>query len=134
MKNMSSDSGVLLNFRDSPDVVNQIEELVMRGIFPSRSECLRAAVGELLEQYAVTSNAKKVTINVPNKMLEWALINLIAPGYDLNMESLLNRLLKEHIQNKLAERQRMEERKKEILRKRSELQMLEDEQEYNLFS
>ncbi len=130
---MSSDSGVLLNFRDSPDVVNQIEELVMRGIFPSRSECLRAAVGELLEQYAVTSNAKKVNINVPNKMHEWALLNIIGPGYELNMESLLNRLLSEHIEKTLTARQRVKERKREIIKKRAELRELEDDNRYEMF-
>lgn len=124
---MTADNGVPLNFRDSPEVVRRIEDLVMRGVFPSRSEFFRLASKELLEQHSDTSNAKKATINIPNKLHEWIMLNVIGSGYELNMEALLNRLLKEYIEKQIEIEQRTEEIAQEITLRRTELERLERE-------
>jgi len=124
-RNMVNDSDVLMNFRDSPVVARRIEELIMKGEFPSRSEFIRIAVGELLNQYASTSNSKKVTLSIPNKIFDWANYNIIGPGYELNFETLILSLLKEYVEAQKEEIRKIAEEKYEISLRIAELKKME---------
>ena len=123
---MVNDSDVLMNFRDSPSVARKIEELIMQGVFPSRSEFIRIAISELLDQHSSTSNSKKVTVSIPNKIYDWANYNIIGPGYELNFETLILSLLKEHVEKKKEEIKISTEEKYQIILKKAELEKMEE--------
>ena len=123
---MVNDSDVLMNFRDSPSVARKIEELIMQGVFPSRSEFIRIAISELLDQHSSTSNSKKVTVSIPNKIYDWANYNIIGPGYELSIETLIHSLLKEYVENQKQEIKKAAEEKYQIILKKAELEKMEE--------
>ena len=124
---MVAESDVLLNFRISPAIVSELEDLLLQGIFPTKSELIRTAVRELLDQHRTTSNAKKITLNIASKVYNRANF-FIGKGYALNFETLFNDLLNEYITEMERELKSEMEIRQQIEMKKFELNMLEDVQ------
>lgn len=122
---MATENDVLFNVRDSPAIANAIEDLLLEGEFSSKSEFIRTAIRELLNQYSSTSNSKKVIVNLATKRYNRANY-FIGKGYALNFETLFNDLLSDYI-NKMEEILKKEmEMNQKIMMKKIELAQLEE--------
>jgi|ETNmetMinimDraft_26_1059896.scaffolds.fasta_scaffold52022_2 Arc/MetJ-type ribon-helix-helix transcriptional regulator len=122
---MTTENDVLLNVRDSPAIASAIEDLILEGEFSSKSEFIRTAIRELLNQFSSTSNSKKVIVNLATKRYNRANY-FIGKGHTLNFETLFNDLLNEYI-NKMEEVMKKEmEMNQKIMLKKIELAQLQE--------
>ena len=122
---MTTENDILFNVRDSPATASAIEDLILGGEFSSKSEFIRTAIRELLNQFSTTSNSKKVIVNLAAKRYNRANY-FIGKGYALNFETLFNDLLIDYI-NEMEELQRKEmEMNQKIMMKKIELSQLEE--------
>ena len=122
---MPAETDILMNFRDSPAIASEMEDLLLQGIFPTKSELIRTAIRELLDQHRETSNARKITVNIASKVYNRANF-FIGKGYALNFETLFNDLLNEYINEMEKEMKAEIEIRQQIEMKKFELNRLAD--------
>ena len=66
-KRIVNERMVLVSLHMPKGLLDELDELVRKGIFPSRSEAIRIAVRELVEKEAQRQNLRKEFIIIPGR-------------------------------------------------------------------
>ncbi len=97
----------ILNFRENPQVIDEIDSLVFKKKFRSRSDFLRKSVADMLHRHSVSVNADTQVFRIPKRLLKWLERNVIQKGEVLNLEFLVIKLLQDYKEN-MEEKVRVE--------------------------
>ena len=91
-----TDNTERVTFRITPNQAEAIDEIMMRYTYKTRSQVIRAAIENLINDAREEWNTKKMVIHVP-KFNVVRLDNAVEDGFAVSREELINRALDEYL-------------------------------------
>ena len=85
-----------ITIRLTPDQVENMDTIVLNQDFKSRSQALRVAIENFIEEQIIESRGEKVVVEVPRKIM-MRLDDLIIDGYVNNRQEATREAIREFI-------------------------------------
>jgi metal-responsive CopG/Arc/MetJ family transcriptional regulator len=106
-----------ITIRLTPDQVEALDTIVLNQTFKNRSQALRVAIENFIEEQVIDARGEKVVVEIPRKIM-MRLDDLIIDGYVNNRQEALREALREFI---LDIEEKYIHRYKEVKERRQEI-------------